>query len=449
MTATLRVLPEKPDLLHPAFDIRGDVISYGFTVDGATENGHKRTTTLHLVGVDGSQVGSFGGSHGEACGRTLRCWDTDNALPPLDDQWDRRALIKFMSDPACLSGADLYHQLMSAWRDRVEFDHDGKYVIVLCWGLMTYFYLLFPSVPFLHFLGGKNTGKSQTLDVMQQLARQGHKSRTTPAATGDLIQSRRVTVLFDQADNLKPEHVDMFADSYRAGARRTIVDFDNRGSPQDFDTFGPKAFAGTKYLDEDLADRAILIPTTPASRNLIPAAPGDVELTRLRCECYKWALKNANGICDLTPFRNPNWAALGAYWGRQRDLWLPIECIMEALGVPDQDRDAARDHYRRSQSNTKAELPDDKHALLQVLLGSAPEGSTWTVKRSLLLAGVQDLEPDGPDESDWNPKKIGKTLKTLGVLTAAPKRTEGNRDRLYAIDGVRVRSLCDRYGITV
>src|SRR5690242_428346 len=109
--------------------------------------------------------------------------------------------------------------------------------------MMTYVYLLFPSVPFLHVLGPKGTGKSQVLDVLQSVVRAGYKGRVTVAATGDMIEAARITPLFDQTDSLATDMVDMLADSYRDGAKRTVVNMEHRGVPLQFSTFGPKAFA--------------------------------------------------------------------------------------------------------------------------------------------------------------------------------------------------------------
>ena len=55
----------------------------------------------------------------------------------------------------------------------------------------------------------------------------------------------------------------------------------------EFAIFGPKAFAGTQYLPEDLADRAILITTSPAARLVDPLIPDDAEATRLLGRSYR------------------------------------------------------------------------------------------------------------------------------------------------------------------
>jgi hypothetical protein len=455
--STLDLLAAPPrQLLHPAFDLRDGVLSYGFSVE-KSDGGQVTREQFHVVSVDGG-VGIVDDSRRELAGTTLRYRETVGNLPLVDSQWSREDLAAFIKQPIAPFGSELYTRLVAKWREHVEFDHPGKYVIAVCWGLMTYVYLLFPSLPFLHFLGPQGTGKSQALDVLQQLVRLGHKSRATAPATGDLIQTQRVTLLLDQADNLDAAMVDLLTDSYRRGARRTIVDKDKRGQPLEFETFGPKALAGTRYLPEDLADRTILVTTSPARRNLAPVSTEDPDFRELRAASYRWALLNfwlveavveVLQAADNSPLVNALYPTLSLYSGRQADLWLPIEALMDALNVPDGDRAAARDYYQRSQAATKAELPEDDIALVMLLAEQVGEESLVEITSSELLERLnarragEDFEP----VTVWTWQKLGKRLKGLGVVRGESKRIAQNTARRYLIDGPAVRSLAEHYGL--
>jgi len=421
-------------LLHPAIDVQGDLLGYGFRTAGGN---------VHVVSEGGKIVGSSD-LRAQLGDRTVQWEQRKGSLVRLDDQWNRDDLRQFLAAPAALSGRALYDKHRAAWQIHVDLDHPGKYVILVCWGLMTYVYPTFSSLPFLHFLGPKGTGKSQSLDLLAALSRDGYKSRATAAVVGDLIESRRVTLLFDQANSMSPEHVDLFADSYRAGARRTIVNMDKRGVPYEFETFGPKTFAGIQPLDPDLADRTILITTTPASRTLEPVGSHDPIFADLRAQSYRWALVNYWRLVPVVEMLGSNsqlaasvYTALHSHRGRQRDLWLPIEVMMEMLEVPEEDRVEARDYYQRSQTSTKAELPADTVDLLLVLAGLVGEKSTVSVSSADLLRRLPG----------WTAIKLGKRLKSLALLAREPEREDRNHVRMYEVDGSGVRSLIERYAI--
>ena len=217
---------------------------------------------------------------------------------------------------------------------------------------------------------------------------------------------------------------------------------------------GLRRFAGTTYLNPDLADRVILISATPATRNLEPVVPGDEELSSLRCECYAWALLNFWKLPPLIDMMlqaersalvSAEYRALGLYRGRQRDLWLPIEVMMEALGVPEVDRHAAREYYARSQAATKAELREDHVELLRLLGGLVDSDATLEVTSTRLLDELSDDE-DENGRRVWTPLKVGLALRSLNVLKSKDRTTRRD-ERRYVIDGEAVRSLLERYGL--
>ena len=439
MSTAFTLPPKNSSLLHPAFDMRTGLITFGFSMETSVQGGKLSKRSIHVVNKDDEIQAFVGTGTGPVKFKSINA-----DLKNLDRQWDREHLVTFINTGKCLSGPELYESLKTCYRRHVEFDDHGKLVIVICWALMTFVYLAFGSVPFLHLLGDKGSGKSQLLDLLNEMSKSGDKSRTTGAAMGDLIESWRVIPLFDQADNLRSKDVDLFADSYRANVTRTITNMDKRGCPHEFEVFGPKAFAGTKYLHHDLADRVILVTTTFASEELEQVKSDNADLLHLRSECYAWATVNGPGIRELAPFHETTWPGLSKYHGRQRDLWLPIECIMEALVVPTDEREAARAYYQRSQASTKAELPSDKTELLLVLRRGVEEMKRWSVKRSVLLGKLRE----GQEGENWTPRKLGRQLRALNVLAVEPRRIGRNTDREYVIDGNSVRATCERYHMT-
>ena len=111
---------------------------------------------------------------------------------------------------------------------------------------------------------------------------------------------------------------------------------------------------------------------------------------------------------------------------------------MEALDVPETEREAARDHYRRSQTATKAELPEDQAKLLGVLRDLAGDEDELTITSTQLNAKFPLL---------FDKRAVGKMLKSLNVLRKN-ERTKNRTERIYVIDAKAVRSKCARFGLT-
>jgi hypothetical protein len=450
--------PDRGLLLHPAFDLQAGVVSFGFR-DDTFRDGKPRTEVVHVVNVRGHLA--MIGASGTVGGSMIRYRDP-LGLAGLEAQWGQQNLAEFREDYSAPHGVELYKALVATWERHVHLEQRGQYVILTCWGVMTYVYYAFPSVPFLHLLGDKSTGKSQALDLLEQLSRDGQKVRPTAPAVGDITHARRPTLLIDQADNLNPDLVDLLADSYRRGTRRIIVNMDRRGQVQEFETFGPKALAGTQPLTDDLRDRAIVIEMRPAPRRLPPVHADDPALRRLRADCYAWALRNGCMMPDLGetllsaerhPLLAAEWRELVGYYGRQHDLWLPIECIMEALRVPPDDREAARNYYRQSQTVTTAEPPQERFDLVRVLweLGTEPqrsEGPTFSVTASEIEARLPVVPSADGLASAWDRRKIGKQMTALVGVLRRKERTSDRADVRYEIDREALRRRAREYGLT-
>jgi hypothetical protein len=228
--------------------------------------------------------------------------------------------------------------------------------------------------------------------------------------------------------------------------------------PREFETFGPKALAGTESVPEDLRDRLIVLRTIRAPSKFPPVRPDDSVFTKLRSMSYRWAMRNGwklDAVSDMLVEAKPGtlageeWKTLSQYHGRPHDLWLPIEVLMEALQVPLSDRDAAREYYAQSQAVTEAAPPQDRLELVQALWELSKgrgSGEVFTVTRSEL----QDLLNDNDEESPrrWTPGKIGKQIGALVGVMKAKARAYDRADMVYDIDRSKLATWAMNYGLT-
>ena len=429
-------------VLHAALDYRLELALFGFSRAVRDSNGAptKKSEAIHLVS----------GSPDFEVGSTRFVLDTRFDNPPeLEYQWPERDFEDFIAQPAAPSGRQLYEQLAAALRRHCDFVDEGAYPVLAAWVLLTYCFPAFPAVPFILFIGPKETGKSVALDVLDSLCRCGHRSSATAAALGDLIQSQRITWLIDQADVLGHQLLNDLVASYQYNARRTVVDEKNRGKPHTFSMFAPKAFAVHEGFGHDLLDRCIQIPTAPAARSMEPLLAHDSGLRELRTQLYRFALANHQRLFMLDAFRNRK--SVGQTLGfdqRCLELWWPIECMMEWLDVPDADCEAARTLYRRSIRSSRAELPADQRAVLMALplMGDSDSDS--------LTVFSNDFKRDVGRHCHWDEQPdeahVGRLLGRMGLLVDKDRKPHPKtklKTTRWTIDLVRAREQARRWRV--
>ena len=419
-------------IVHPAFEFRRQFVLVSFTERTIKDRQVVDQTIRVVRGLgeeselietlkDPSPVVRIG-----TCDYVV---DTRFQSPPfLDDQWSRADVEEFLGTGQAPVGHQLYEELLEAIQRHVDLAERGAYVILAVFPALTFTYPAFAAVPFPLLLGPKDTGKSQTLDVLRQLCRCGDKSRPTGASLGDKIESQRVTWLVDQANRLTEELIEILVDSYRAGAARTVTDVEHRGRPFRFETFGPKAFAAHRDFDPDLRDRCIQITMAPATRRVEPLLAEDQRLQQLRWQLYRFTLRNFHKLYRTRAYQNREEVGrILGFQDRELELWWPFEVLMEWMDVPEEDREAARAFYRASLPSTKAELDEGTKELLSALR-SLSNGSKddFPVRSDELVRKLSNII-----DGEWTESRIGSRLKDHG-LVASKNRPYVNGKRVTA-----------------
>jgi len=428
-----------PVLLHPAFELTPDLIVFTFRENVVSE-GRISTRKVRVLRDQDSVCVDTSEAPVIRIGGMDAIFHSRYEYPPmLDDQWSRVDLDEFLRTRTALAPSSIYAELVAAFQRHSDLKEHGAYVVAATWVALTFVYPAFPAVPFLLFLGPKATGKSQTLDVLANLCRCGHKSRPRPAALGDLIESQRAIPIIDQANSLDSELLQIAIDSYRRGASRTVTDVDNRGQPHRFETFGPKVFAAHERFDDDLADRCIQFTMAPATREIEPILADDDRLQRLRWEMYKFTLKHHPDLFEAMGRRKRDIVGRELeFGGRDLELWWPFEVLFEWLTVPDLDREDARRFFNASLNSTKAELDEKTRALLLALAVLAKDSvGDFEARSDEVAGGIKAILGTGVDES-W----IGSSLKDLGLaLKKRRTRCNGRRLMVWKISASSLRHL--------
>ncbi|MBX6423373.1 CHC2 zinc finger domain-containing protein [Thermosulfurimonas sp. F29] len=202
---------------------------------------------------------------------------------------------------------ELYSELYGLFRKYVGLSKQAHYEILALYTVMTYFHRLFTAVPFLFLFGGKESGKTRTMQLLERLCFNAHLvTRPSEAAIGDILDGFRGTLLIDQAEFLSlrgfEPMVNFLAGTYtRDTGRRAIVMIGNRGKREIrvFDCYGPKVFAGFREPLLDLRDRMITINLVRQIREFPTPTADSEDWERIRGALVVAYLKNARLVREV------------------------------------------------------------------------------------------------------------------------------------------------------
>lgn len=202
--------------------------------------------------------------------------------------------------------ADLYRAIRQVFTDHVEFAEEAYHDITSLYVIGSYLFRLWNAYPYIHLNGTRASGKSQTLNIFQELGLNGMSaSQITPSAL--LRTAAGVPGLWcvDEAEHLsgdRGEQVRLLLNAaYKASGKAVLSVPDGDGwRAEEFPVYGPKVLASINPLEPTLASRAIVISTHPAIRTIPNFKVGEPAWATLRGQLYTFAMQHAPAIAALT-----------------------------------------------------------------------------------------------------------------------------------------------------
>jgi hypothetical protein len=421
--------------LHAAIDFLGDTICVGFRVH-TPEN----DTGLLLLISDGQVRTEVNPEMVEIAGRNHQVIQT-TTLPFLEDKWNLKRVQAFVDHP--IRPQNLFTDLQGALRTYLDLP-EPAFGLLAGWTVGTYFAHLFTAFPFLHFHGPKESGKSKSLEALRFVCFNAWKGRDiTSAALGDTAEDQRGTLLLDQAEKLNRDKetgnlIGLLANSYKkAGGRRRVVEMSKTSGRKvlEFSTYGPKAFASTKNLDPDLADRCIKVPMTRTRRRLPDLEGWEPVWSELRDQLYRFTLATFKEV-------QTHYQEIKGDGTRIGELWRPLLAVLLALRVDQTEVGAIRDLFMEGAEETRHEPSPWESRLLEVLQGKAEKNDQAF---ELTAAEVLDLMKIEGDKQP-TPKWVGDALSQFHLYQGKRRATiQGRKKTTYQFDPVRVIELCSLY----
>ena len=200
----------------------------------------------------------------------------------------------------------------------------------------------------------------------------------------------------------------------------------------EFSTYGPKAFASTKPLDPDLADRCVRVPMTRTLMRLPDLEGWEPIWSKLRDNLYRFTLGSFKEVKNA-------YQAIPGDGTRIGELWRPILTVLGVLGVEKEEVEAIHVLFLGAVEETRHELTSWETALFEALKAeaeSSPETFEMTTEDILKAMGIEgDAKP--------GPKWVGDTLSRYNLIKKRlPRRTvAGKKVQPYLFQSAEIIKL--------
>lgn len=439
------------EMLHPSLDIKDGILILGFRYRAKTREEKELFVVVHGDGV----VDLKEGDPFEIESKSYFLEQKSRKLIRIEERWGLLELQKFVHE--YLEGGqlaepglrELFESVRGLVRKYVELEREVDYSLVSAWIVGTYFFPIFSAYPFLNPKAPKMSGKSQLLSLLRQLCFNASKDFPSLAALGDTVDALRGTYLIDQADYLtkhwNEQLLNILTDSYKkGGGKRRVLNIEKgRRTLLEFETYSPKALASVRDLPEDLRDRFLMIPLLRSMKNF--PDPNDEEGEGWKDErgkIYRFLICNYKVVCSVYSVLKVQYRQNPGVYGRTLELWLPLETILQVLGVSEEERKEAKKRFLAQYQFTEYEPSELEEAVVKTILELFPEGEEQVV---LSPKGISeyigmDVFPAG-ESLQKRATRVGWALKNLN-LSSGKKRTKDGV--CYQFERAKVESIHTR-----
>ena len=425
------------ELLHPSLDIKNGILCLGFRYRAEAQKEKDVFIIAHDTDIQITEADNF------SIKDKLYCLEKKGRiLTRIEEKWGIVELKVFID--ACVKlkaeipkADQLFAELVNLAKRHIELEQDIDYELLVAWILGTYFYPVFSAYSFLHIKAPKRSGKSQCLNLLQQLCFNAIKARPSLAALSDTVDSLRGTYLIDQADALErkggEDLLDILADSYKkSGGKRRIIVFDKRGRRDvvEFENYSPKAFASIRELPEDLRDRCLVIALIRSQKNFPDPDDSIFNWREIREKIYKYLLTNYSMIVSTYAVRKIEYRDKQEKVGRSLELWLPFEVVLECFNQKDKIQDAWK-RFSSLYGFTEYEPNELEEAVIKAILTQL-EDKSEVILTPMEISELIDSGVFSPtDTPKQRAARVGWSIKKFNLASEKKSRTKNGVRYLF------------------
>ena len=435
-------------VLHPALDYYNKTLVIGFRYlpqdDGKEKNvyvisEHGKTPVLQTdrrVTI-GSEV--------------LEIDEKNRTLPRVAEKWSMQKLVAFIENEnedattSLVDGNGLFDDIRNLFKTYVYLGNETDYTILTAFVISSYLFQGFPAFPYLHIKAPKNSGKTQILSMLEELAFNAVKAQATYPSFRDTVDAQKGTFLIDQAGDIfsarnpNAEFQANLTDSYKkTSARiRKMIPSSKSGTwtVEEFDAYAPKGFASTNDLPEDLRDRCIIVPLVRTNKSF-PAVDSDNPIWKqMRGRIYEYVISNHDTIIGMYQYYKSSFAKTGEVTGRKFELLGPIVCTMGGmLGFDNSEIETVKNRFLERYQFSQFEARDFDYEVLKKIFDLLDGSDSKILTPKEIANAIEDdlfYEEFGINETSFAMlsvrRKTGKVGHIIGRYNMATKKMPRSR----------------------
>jgi hypothetical protein len=437
------------ETLHPSIDIKDNILALGFRYRSEPSKEQELFLTVKDDIIEVHTESSF-----EYKGKRYFFEKGKRKLIRIEERWSIAGLNQFVNDynnlkTDSINPRDIFEKIKQIIKKYIELERDIDYSIMAAWAIGTYFSPIFSAYPFFNVKAPKRSGKSQCLNLLTQLCFNAVKARPTLAALGDTVDSLRGTYLIDQADSLErkggEELLDILTDSYKkSGGKRRVINFDKAKSREilEYETYGPKVFASIRELPEDLRDRCFIVPLIRSQRNFPDPDDENENWREIRGDLYKFLMTNYDNIEANYAVRKIQYKRQPDIAGRELELWLVIEIMLQSLGA-DNEIESAKKRFLSQYGFSEYEPSELEEEVIKSILNQLQENTEIVLSPREISEVIEPEIFQDKETPKQRAARVGRAINKFNLASEKKARTKNGI--CYLFQKTKVENLYRTY----
>jgi hypothetical protein len=387
-------------------------------------------------------------------------WGVDGYNPVLKD--GKQIHYTPLKKPPWLTSGTLieYEDDYTLWEEvksfiytHVELPDIDLYDVLTAWVFYTYIREAYDFAPYIRFYGTKNVGKTRALETLHRL---GYRALLTPSVTEAgvfrLVENYSITLLLDETEIYSQDNKQAVQHVLNGGYKRYsyVIRMEptplNTYVPRTFDTFGPKAIAGTRLLKDTLESRCVEV-IMQRNRRELPLFIDDGWAQRIRSQLLLWRFRRLSDLKQCTKETNVTKVSKVQIGippklkkvrdGRIHELYLTLYSLAVDEDSGNSIVDYALKIYQRGMEEATSSL-EGEVVLAITKTRENLESGKFSVQQVCDLLNLERTVNES-----LGPRTVGRVIKSLGF---DPRKMSNSRAG-YIYRSSLVLKLCEQYDI--